>query len=130
MNLIFGIASSSFIIMILLIRNHESKNRKNNEFSNEKIIQKKHWCSIWIDGTLHKQMMTLEFRETYFIIYQTFSSRTVLYISYKEIFKADQLDVFKRSKYIFKTENKPRIIKLKQTEANVLDLIKAKQDIK
>ena len=86
--------------------------------------------SIWIDGTLHKQMMTLEFRETYFIIYQTFSSRTVLYISYKEMSKTDKLNAFKRSEYTFQTENKPRIIKLKQIEANILDLIKAKQDIK
>ena len=128
MNLVFVIAIIVFIVVVLLIRQHESKDRKLDELAGEKIIYKKHWRSMWIDDLLHKQMMTMEFRETYFCIYQTFSARTVFRIKYTDITKSDRSDMFKRFEYEFLDSETYRIIKFLNPESEVLDLMKEKQE--
>jgi len=53
--------------------------------SGEPVKFKRNWASIYINGTCHKGMMTIEFRETYLRIYQTFSHRIVLRTKYSDL---------------------------------------------
>jgi len=74
----------AFAIMLVSWRK-ESPSHVIDKQREESVLYKRSWASLYINGLCLKGMTTIEFRDTYLRLYQTFSRRIILRAKYEKI---------------------------------------------
>ena len=75
----------------------EAPKHKEDAEKGERVLYKRRWASVYIDGSCIQGMMTLEFRETYIRIYQSFSHRIIFRALYEHIKRVEKKRVWLES---------------------------------